>query len=82
MNESEKILHKNNIRIYQSAENRIIQTMRSKTHTMSMLYSYLNNKKIEIYPLSESFLNYGKILNIDFKYLKKYISILKKTIKI
>ncbi len=82
MNESEKILHKNNIRIYQSAENRIIQTLRSKTHTMSMLYSYLNNRKIEIYPLSESFLNYGKILNVDFKYLKKYISILKKTIKI
>ena len=82
MKESEKILHKNNIKIYQSTKSRIDQTLRSKTHTMSMLNSYLNKKEIEIYPLAESFFTYGKLLKINLIHLKKSINILKNKINI
>ena len=46
---------KNNIKIYQSPESRVIQTLKSKKHTMSMLYAYQNQKEIELKVLWKSF---------------------------
>ena len=53
--EGDKILKKNNIKIYQSPESRVIQTLKSKKHTMSMLYAYQNQKEIELKVLWKSF---------------------------
>ena len=72
LNEGDRILKMNNIKIYQSPISRVIQTLKSKKHTMSMLYALQNKKKIEL-----------KYLWSSFKYLKNYLKFnMKKTDKI
>ena len=65
LNEGDQILKKNNIKIYQSPESRVIQTLKSKKHTMSMLYAYQNKKIIELKFLWKSFLNLKKFLKFN-----------------
>ena len=66
--EGDRILKKNNIKIYQTPKSRISQTLKSKKHTMSMLHSYENKKKIELKFLWESFLNLKKFIKFDMRY--------------
>ncbi len=66
--EGDMILKKNNIKIYQSPKSRIIQTLKSKKHTMSMLHSYENKKKIELKFLWKSFLNLQKFVKFDMSH--------------
>lgn len=80
LKEGDKILKDNDIKIYQSPQSRVIQTLKSKKHTMSMLHAYQNNKKIELKYLWESFLNLKKFLKFNmsntetvYKFLKKKI---------
>ena len=49
MQEFDEILIKKHLKITQSIDGRISQTLRSKKHTMSMLFDLKHNKKIEIY---------------------------------
>ncbi len=84
LSEGDKILKKNDIKIYQSPESRVIQTLKSKKHTMSMLYAYQNKKEIELKVLWKSFLNLKKFLKFKmyrtemlYKFLvKKYHGII------
>ncbi len=84
LSEGDKILKRNNIKIYQSPRSRIIQTLKSKKHTMSMLHAYQNEKEIELVFLWKSFLNLKKFLKFKmdkaeslYKFLvKKYHGII------
>ena len=69
--EGDKLLKNNNIKIYQSAEARIKQTLKSKNHTMSMLNAYQNNKKIELKELWLSLETLIKKVNIKMNFTKK-----------
>jgi 2-dehydropantoate 2-reductase len=75
--EGDKILKKNSIKIYQSPKSRMTQTLKSKKHTMSMLYAYENKKKIELKFLWNSFLNLKKFIEFDMSHtdgLYKHLS--------
>ena len=48
LREGDKILKNNNIKIYQSPKSRVIQTLKSSKHTMSMLHAYQTKKEIEL----------------------------------
>ena len=53
------------------------QTLKSKKHTMSMLYAYENKKKIELKFLWNSFLNLKKFIEFDMSHtdgLYKHLS--------
>ncbi len=84
LSEGDKILKKYNIKIYQSPKSRIVQTLKSKKHTMSMLHAYQNKKDIELKMLWESFLNLKKFLKFKmnkaealYKFIiKKYYGII------
>jgi len=76
--EGDKLLKTNGIKIYQSAEARIKQTLKSKNHTMSMLYAYQNNKKIELRDLWCSFDNLIKKNNIKMNFTKNTFNRIKK----
>ena len=62
LEEGDKILKINKIKIFQSPKSRIIQTLKSKNHTMSMLNAYKNNKEIELKFLWLSFKKLTSIL--------------------
>ena len=55
LTEGDSILKKNKIKIFQSVNSRINQTLSSKRHTMSMLNAYNTNRPIEIVNLWKSF---------------------------
>ena len=83
LKEGDKILKDNNIKIYQSPKSRIIQTLKSKKHTMSMLHAYQNKKKIELKFLWQSFLNLKRFLKFNmnntetvYRYIKKKYGII------
>lgn len=78
LKEGDKILKNNNIKIYQSPKSRVIQTLKSNKHTMSMLHAYETKKEIELKFLWQSFVNLKKFLKFDmsnteiiYKHLKK-----------
>ncbi len=81
LQEGDKILKKYKIKIYQSPSSRIIQTLKSSKHTMSMLYALKNKKKIELKNLWLSFKNLKDNLQLNmektettYKYLEKKIN--------
>ena len=79
MKEGDGILKLNRIRVFQSPKSRIKQTLKSTTHTMSMLNALKNKKKIELRYLWLSVENL--INNINYKMLhtrKVYKQVLKK----
>ena len=79
LTEGDKILKKNKINIYQSPQSRVIQTLRSKKHTMSMLHAYQNKKKIELKFLWESFENLKRYLKFNMNSTEKiYKRLIKK----
>jgi ketopantoate reductase len=80
--EGDKLLKINDIKIYQSAEARIKQTLKSKNHTMSMLNAYQNNKKIELKDLWLSLENLIKKVGIKMNYTKKTFNEIKKKLLI
>ena len=57
LQEGDNILRKYKIKVHQSPSSRIIQTLKSSKHTMSMLNALKNNKKIELKNLWLSFKN-------------------------
>lgn len=65
LKEGDKILKNNNVKIYQSPESRVIQTLKSNKHTMSMLHAYQTKKEIELKFLWQSFVNLKKFLKFD-----------------
>jgi len=71
LNEGDQILKNNKIKIYQSPISRINQTLKSKNHTMSMLHSFKNKKKIELKYLMLSFKELSKQLNFNMKITNK-----------
>ncbi len=71
LKEGDKILTDNNIRIYQSAQSRINQTLKSTKHTMSMLNAFKKKKKIELNQLWHSFDNLLKNINSTMIFTKK-----------
>lgn len=81
LKEGDKILKINKINIPQSPISRIKQTLKSKTHTMSMLHALENNKKIELYDLWESFVHLTKIIKYKMVLTKKIYSEVVKKIK-
>ena len=80
LNEGDYLLKKNNLKLYQSPVSRVNQTLKSTTHTMSMLNAYNNNKEIEIRELWTSFETISKILNIKMNNIKKNFKIVRKKI--
>ncbi len=77
--EGDRILQLNNIKVYQTPISRISQTLKSTSHTMSMLYSFKNKKKIELKKLWLSFESLIKIINLKMNFTKKtYIEVKKK----
>ena len=80
LNEGDYLLKKNNLKLYQSPLSRVNQTLKSTTHTMSMLNAYNNNKEIEIRELWTSFETISKILNIKMNHTKKNFKIVRKKI--
>ena len=79
LKEGDGILKLNRIRVFQSPKSRIKQTLKSTTHTMSMLNALKNKKKIELRYLWLSVENL--INNINYKMLhtrKIYKQVLKK----
>ena len=71
LKEGDKILKDNNIKIYQSAQSRINQTLKSTKHTMSMLYAFKKKKKIELNQLWHSFDSLLKNINSTMIFTKK-----------
>ncbi len=65
LREGDEVLKKFKIKVYQSPSSRVIQTLRSSKHTMSMLNALKNNKKIELKNLWLSFKNLKD--NLQFK---------------
>ena len=63
LKEGDGLLKRYNIKIYQSPWSRINQTLKSKSHTMSMLYALKNRKKIELKYLWKSFKELTKQLS-------------------
>jgi len=78
LSEGDEFLKKNEIKILQSANSRITQTLSSTTHTMSMLNAYRNNKEIEIQKLWRSFKSLINPLNFKMKTTEKIFRIVKK----
>ena len=83
MEEGEKITNKLNLRIYQSIDDRINQTLSSTIHTMSMLSDYKIGKRPELDHLWESFNSLCKILSVDMNFTAQmYQKVEKKIFKI
>ena len=80
LNEGDNILKKNNLKLYQSPLSRINQTLKSTTHTMSMLNAYNNKKEIEIRELWKSFEVILKTINMKMNHTKKNFKIVRKKI--
>ena len=80
LKEGDNILKKNNIKIYQSPKSRINQTLKSTSHTMSMLHAYKTNKEIEIRELWKSFKLTIKTLNFKMNKTKKNFKLVEKKI--
>lgn len=80
LKEGDKILKINNIKIYQTPSSRIIQTLKSSKHTMSMLYALQNKKKIELKNLWLSFKVLQKHMQFDMKKTEKIYNYLEKKI--
>jgi ketopantoate reductase len=65
--------------ILQSKNSRIKQTLSSTTHTLSMLYDFKKNKKVELPYLWRTFKLLSNLMNKDIKFTKKiYNDVLKK----
>ena len=77
LNEGDKILRKNGLKIYQKPIDRINQTLSSKKHTMSMLTAFKENRKIELKPLWSSFKELSKNLKIKMPFTEKIFKSLK-----
>lgn len=75
--EGDNILKMNNIKVYQSPISRILQTLKSKNHTMSMLNDFRAKKNIELKYLWLSF----KKLCLQIKYDMKTTGITYKHVK-
>jgi ketopantoate reductase len=79
LNEGDKILIFNKIKIFQSSQSRINQTLKSKNHTMSMLNALKNNKEIELKFLWLNFKKLSSILKYKMKKTERiYKSVEKK----
>ena len=83
LREGDKILKNNNIKIYQSPKSRVIQTLKSNKHTMSMLHAYQTKKEIELKFLWQSFVDLKKFLKFNmrkteivYKFIKKNYGII------
>ena len=74
LKEGDFILNKNKIKIYQSPNSRIEQTLKSTKHTMSMLYAFKNKKKIELSELWSSFEVLIKNINLKMPFTKKIVT--------
>ena len=73
MLEGEKILKKENIPFFQSADARINQTLSSSVHTMSMLSDFKKGKTLELETLWKSFENASNIAKISMPFTCKTI---------
>ena len=65
MSELEQISDKLDIPLLQTSEERIIQTLNSKKHIMSMLQDYKNNRSLEFSCMYDSFKLISDILGLD-----------------
>ena len=70
MLEGDQILEALNIPIIQSVESRIVQTLSSTKHTMSMLHDFRNGKSVELKFLWDGFDKISTILEIEMPYTK------------
>ena len=80
LQEGDKILKINGIKIFQSPKSRIIQTLKSKNHTMSMLSAFKNKKEIELKFLWLSFKKLTDILKYKMKTTEETFSYVSKKI--
>ncbi len=80
LKEGDIILKKNRIKIFQSPISRINQTLKSTSHTMSMLNAYKTNKEIEIVELWKSFEKTINKLNFKMIKTKKNFKIVKEKV--
>ena len=70
MLEGDKILEVLSLPIIQDIESRIIQTLSSSKHTMSMLHDYNNGKNIELPYIWSGFESISDILEINMEFSK------------
>ena len=68
MAEGDQILELLSLPIIQSIESRIIQTLSSSKHTMSMLHDYNNGKNIELPYIWSGFESISSILGINMEF--------------
>jgi len=80
LKEGDEILKKNDIKIYQSPLSRLNQTLKSTSHTMSMLFAYKTGNKLEIKELWKSFNQIIKIIHIKMTSTKKNFKLIEKKI--
>ena len=65
--------------ILQTKKSRIKQTLTSTSHTLSMLYDFKNNKKVELPYLWNTFKLLSNLTNSNIDFTKKiYFNVLKK----
>jgi 2-dehydropantoate 2-reductase len=77
MNELEQISRIEKLILSQSSEERIIQTLNSKFHEMSMLQDYLNDNDLECYSLYETIKNVADIHQIKLPLCDNYLSLIR-----
>ena len=80
LNEGDKILNINKIKIFQSPQSRIAQTLKSKNHTMSMLNAFNNKEEIELKFLWLSFKKLTDTLKYKMKKTEKTYNYVSKKI--
>ena len=68
MTEGDQILEILSLPVIQTIESRIVQTLSSSKHTMSMLHDYNNGKNIELPYIWSGFEVIANILGINMKF--------------
>ena len=77
--EFDKIILLLGIKVYQTKQSRINQTLSSTKHTLSMLYDFQNKKKVEIAYLWKTLLLLSKLTKHEIKFTENiYNEVIKK----
>ncbi len=77
--EFDNIITSMSLPILQTKKSRIKQTLTSTSHTLSMLYDFKNNKKVELPYLWNTFMLLSVLTNRDIEFTKKiYFNVIKK----
>ena len=79
--EFDKIINSISLPIIQSRTSRIMQTLSSTNHTLSMLTDYKNKKKVELIYLWKTFVLLSKLAKKNIVFTKNIYSMVLKKIK-